>query len=106
MLEAMLAPPYEVCSYETGAAAVNGIIEAPPDAILMDMSLPDMTGREALERLRKAEALRGVPVIAVSAHAMSGDREAFLAAGFDAYFSKPIADLVELRRTLERLAKR
>ena len=68
-----------------------------PDLVLMDIQLPDIDGVEALGRLRSDERTRAVPVLALTAQAMEGDRERFLDAGFDGYLSKPvnIADLVD-----------
>jgi CheY-like chemotaxis protein len=56
----------------------------------MDVRLPDIDGLEALERLRGDERTASIPVLAVTAQAMQGDRERFLAAGFDGYISKPV----------------
>jgi CheY-like chemotaxis protein len=72
--------------------------------VLLDISLPGMSGVELVARLRADAVLRHVPVIALTAHAMAGDRETYLAAGFDAYVTKPIVDEGVLLRTLERLA--
>jgi len=61
----------------------------------MDIRLPDIDGLEALRRLRGAEKTASIPVLAVTAQAMKGDRERFIEAGFDGYLSKPV-DLDEL----------
>ena len=72
---------------EEGVAAALRFI---PDLILCDLSLPKLDGYGVVRRLRAEESLRGVPVIAVTASAMVGDRDKVLATGFDGYISKPI----------------
>jgi CheY-like chemotaxis protein len=81
----------------TGERAVELATEHGPDLVLMDIQLPGIDGLEALGRLRADERTRAMPVLALTAQAMDGDRERFLAAGFDGYLSKPvnIADLVD-----------
>lgn len=76
-----------------------------PDAILCDISLPGMDGIELLRNLRRIERLAEVPAIALTSHAMKGDQERFLAAGFDAYVSKPVLDDTFLIEPIERLTK-
>ena len=90
------ASGYGTIEATTGERAVELVIEHRPDLVLMDFQLPDIDGVEALDRLRADERTASVPVLALTAQAMEGDRERFLAAGFDGYLSKPvnIADLV------------
>jgi two-component system cell cycle response regulator DivK len=93
------ATGYETLEAASGEAAITVAAEQTPDLVLMDIQLPDIDGREALSRLRADERTAAVPVLAVTAQAMQGDRERFLAAGFDGYLSKPV-DVVELVRTV------
>jgi CheY-like chemotaxis protein len=104
LLQAILDGLYEVHEYENAEDALAAFTAAAPDMVLLDISLPGMSGVELVARLRADAVLRHVPVIALTAHAMAGDRETYLAAGFDAYVTKPIVDEGVLLRTLERLA--
>jgi two-component system cell cycle response regulator DivK len=94
--DVLQASGYRTLEATTGERAVELVTEHRPDLVLMDIQLPDIDGVEALDRLRANERTASVPVLAVTAQAMEGDRERFLAAGFDGYLSKPvnIADLV------------
>lgn len=100
LLQAILGDDFWIEEYESGPEALAGITDDPPDLVLMDISLPGMDGTEVLERLREDPAVPSVPVVALTAHAMSGDRESFLEAGFDEYISKPIVDEEALRETI------
>jgi two-component system, cell cycle response regulator DivK len=97
------AEGYELREYVDGPSALEGMTHDRPDLVLLDVSLPGMDGTEVLERLRAREDLRALPVVVLTAHAMRGDRERFLALGFDAYIGKPIVDDDELVRTIQRL---
>ena len=101
LLQAILSDTYSLTEYETGAAALEGLALELPDLVLLDISLPGMDGVEVLQHIRASPRLHKLPVIALTAHAMSGDRERFLAAGFDGYFTKPIVDDEALLRTIE-----
>ena len=81
---------YDVVVAVEGAEGIRQATELRPDLILMDMSLPLIDGWEATRRLKSAPATRAIPVIALTAHAMPGDRENALQAGCDDYDSKPI----------------
>lgn len=91
LLQALLEDRYGILAYEDGKVALQGLREDRPDLVLLDI-FPGMDGLEVLREIRADEALRDLPVIALTAHAMAGDRERFLDAGFDAYLSKPILD--------------
>jgi CheY-like chemotaxis protein len=83
-----------------GAEAVTAAAEHRPDLALMDIQMPGMDGLEAIERIRGIPPLSNVPIIALTALAMPGDRERCLEAGADEYLSKPVG-LKELRRAIE-----
>jgi CheY-like chemotaxis protein len=90
---------YEVVIAVDGGQGVTLAQTEAPDLILMDMNLPVLDGSEATRQLRAAPATRSIPIIALTAHAMSGDRENALKAGCDDYDTKPI----ELERLLGKI---
>jgi PAS domain S-box-containing protein len=87
-----------------GQEALAAVAEAVPDAVLMDCQMPVMDGYEASRELRKQARLAGLPIIALTAHAMASDRDRCLAAGMNAYLSKPV-DICELLAALSRWIK-
>ena len=93
---------YEVVLACDGQAGVDMAATEAPDLILMDMSLPVLDGWEATRRLKANEGTRHVPVIALTAHAMSGDRDRAIEAGCNDYDTKPI-DLARLLGKIETL---
>ena len=103
LLSALLGDDHDLDEYEDGPAALARLPDAPPDLVLLDISLPGMEGPEVLRRLRSDPRLQKIPVIALTAHAMSGDRERFLALGFDDYVTKPIVDESLLFAAIGRL---
>jgi two-component system cell cycle response regulator DivK len=88
--DVLLATGYRTLEATTGVKAVELASAHRPDLVLMDVQLPDLDGVQALRRLRADERTAAIPVLAVTAQAMHGDRERFLADGFDGYVSKPV----------------
>lgn len=93
---------YEVILAINGRQGIDMARSARPDVVLMDLSLPEIDGWQAARILKQAEATRGIPVVALTAHAMLGDRERAIEAGCDDYATKPI-DLPLLIGMIERL---
>lgn len=106
LIDAILGEQYEIIEYENGMDALAAFKTFIPDLILLDISLPIMDGIEVLRNLRADARLAPLPVIALTAHAMSGDREKYIAAGFDEYVSKPIVDEQILFDAIEELLAR
>jgi CheY-like chemotaxis protein len=96
---------YDVLLASDGEEGVAVALADRPEVILMDMSLPKVDGWEATRRLKADEATRAIPVIALTAHAMRGDREKAMAAGCDEYDTKPV-DFERLVEKIERLLAR
>jgi CheY-like chemotaxis protein len=92
---------HEVLIAVDGAQGVAMAMQEKPEIVLMDMSLPVLDGWEATRRLKADAATAGIPIIALTAHALASDREQALAAGCDDYDTKPI----ELPRLLEKIGR-
>ena len=92
---------YEVVIATDGLAGVEAALSAKPDLVLMDMSLPLIDGWEATRRIRNNPATATIPIIALTAHAMAGDRQKALDAGCNDYDTKPI----ELPLLLDKISR-
>jgi CheY-like chemotaxis protein len=97
-----VAGGYEIVNAPDGAAGIAMATAELPDLILMDLNLPEIDGWEATRRLKADPATRDIPIIALTAHAMAGDREKALATGCDEFETKPI-DFGRLLPKVERL---
>lgn len=93
---------YTLLKATDGKEAMEVAVSEHPDLILMDVQLPRLSGLEATRQLRQMPAFSRVPILAITAYAMGGDREKFMDAGFDAYLSKPI-NTRELREMIAEL---
>jgi two-component system, cell cycle response regulator DivK len=88
--DVLIATGYQTLEATTGAEALELAAAHVPDLVLMDVQLPGIDGVQALHRLRADDRTAAIPVLAVTAQAMQGDRQQFLDAGFDGYLSKPV----------------
>jgi len=102
LVRVILEPFYEVHEYTDGPSVLAGLEPEKPDLLLLDISLPEMDGVAVLQRIRATPGLRDLPVIALTAHAMAGDREKYLSLGFDDYVTKPIVDERVLLGAIQR----
>ena len=105
LLRAILHKQYHLLEYAGGVEALAQLAHETPALVLLDISLPEMDGREVLRRLRADARLRHVPVVALTAHAMLGDREKYLQIGFDEYVSKPIIDIAAFKKRIAELVQ-
>ena len=81
----------KVRTADSGTKCIQMMEEEAPNLLLVDIQMPEMSGMELMEKVREREEWRNIPVVVVTAHAMRGDDERFLAAGFDGYIAKPIS---------------
>jgi CheY-like chemotaxis protein len=92
---------HEIIDADTAEVGIELALERQPDLILMDVMLPGMNGREAMQVLKADPGTKQIPIIAVTSFAMKGDRERLLADGFDDYLAKPVS-IKELPKVVER----
>lgn len=100
-LRAVLGNSYNMLEAVDGKEGLRAIFEERPDLVLLDISLPEMDGYQVVQKIKENKEVRNIPVIAMTAHAMKGDREKIIAAGCDDYISKPI-DPEKLLRKVRR----
>ena len=105
MRRILMSEGYEMDEAFDGASGLEQAAANPPDLILMDINLPELDGYEVTARLKQLPNMAGVPVIAVTANVMKGDREKTLAAGCDGYIQKPI-DIDLLPSQIESFLKK
>jgi CheY-like chemotaxis protein len=94
---------YHTLQAFTGMGGYETALREKPDFIILDIQLPDIEGTEVLRKIRVSEIGAGIPVIAMTSYAMSGDREKLLAAGCDGYIEKPIDPervIAQIRRVI------
>jgi two-component system cell cycle response regulator DivK len=101
----LMVEDYEVIEAEDGPTGIEKAMQEMPDLILMDMNLPDIDGYELTRRMRDIPELGGIPIIAMTANVMHGDREKSLEAGCDGYIPKPI-DVDALPEQIELFLKK
>jgi two-component system cell cycle response regulator DivK len=92
---------FEIAVARDGAEAISSVVTDPPDIILMDLNVPVLSGWEATRRLKADPKTAQIPIIALTAHAMTSDREKALAAGCDDFDTKPI----DFERLLAKMRK-
>jgi len=100
--EVLQSPDIEVLEASNGQEALDRITASFPDLVLLDLRMPGMGGFNVLQEIRQSPRLCSIRVIAFTAHAMRGDREKGLAAGFDGYITKPI-QAATLRKQIEQI---
>ena len=103
LIRAILKPVRcEIVEASHGQQALDLIQQEHPDLVLLDIDMPGMDGITVVRRIRENQSLAGLPVVAVTAFAMEGDREKAMAAGFTAYLTKPVR-VALLRQEVQQL---
>lgn len=103
LIQALLRGRYTVVTYRNSYEALDKLKEEQPDIILMDISMPVLSGIELLQKLREEDSTKNIPVVALTAHAMKGDHEKYISLGFDDYLTKPLFDKNKLYEVLDNL---
>jgi len=106
IIRTILEDQYDIIEFSSGIEAIEGFRRNKPDVVILDISLPEMDGTEILRRIRDDSLLHDLPVIALTAHAMVGDREKYLTAGFNDYVAKPILDMGVLFSAIQKWVER
>ena len=101
----LLSEDYELIEAQSAAQALDLLKDAHPDLILMDINMPDMDGYTLTSRIKSMPGFERVPIIALTANVMRGDKEKTLEAGCDGYIQKPL-DIDQLLREVERFLSR
>jgi CheY-like chemotaxis protein len=101
-VKALLADNYEIAEATNATEGITKARTQAPDLILLDISLPEMDGYAVFDIIRKDDLTRQIPVVALTAKAMKGDREELISYGFDGYISKPI-DNILMHQTINTL---
>lgn len=104
LLVQLLEEDYELVTARDGEAGLEMVAKEHPDLVLLDMSLPKIDGWEIARRMKADAALKNIPIIGLSAHAMRGDREKALEAGCDDYLTKPLDDSLLFQKLNHYLA--
>ena len=105
LIQAILGSSYEYIIFENGMDALEGLPKTEVDLLLLDIALPGLDGVTLLQKLRDLKAFESIPAMALTANAMLGDKENYLALGFNAYYSKPILNLEEFRDLVASMIK-
>lgn len=105
MREILETSGHHIMEAVNGRDALDLVHQNPPDLVFLDLQMPVMDGFRVIQELRNDIRFRRLPVVAVTASAMLGDRERAIAAGFDSYIAKPI-NLGEVRKQVESLSSR
>lgn len=102
-LRVALAGLHNLTCYASGRAALEGLLSAPPDVVLLDVDLGDMSGVEVARAIRGHARLGGVPIIAITSHDSASDRAKLSGEGFSAVVAKPIVDTAPLMALVNEL---